>query len=162
MYHEERRMRMKRGVGILFLAVLIAAPLMIVGCKAKTEKPPEEAVQEQTTAAATATQEEAQVVQTTEPAQNVAVETIPPTAAAPQAPAKSAIAAQAEKPDRNKEVQQALKAAGFYAGPVDGKIGPKTKKAIEEFQKSRGLKADGKVGPRTWAELEKVLNTPTQ
>ena len=50
-----------------------------------------------------------------------------------------------------------MKNAGFYAGTVDGKIGPKTKKAVEEFQKSKGLKVDGKIGPKTWAELEKYL-----
>jgi N-acetylmuramoyl-L-alanine amidase len=50
-----------------------------------------------------------------------------------------------------------LKNAGFYTGMVDGKIGPRTKKAIEEFQKFKGLKVDGKVGPKTWAELEGYL-----
>lgn len=58
----------------------------------------------------------------------------------------------------NKKIQTALKNAGFYNGSIDGKIGPMSKKAIEEFQKSKGLKADGKVGLRTWAELEKYLN----
>ena len=48
------------------------------------------------------------------------------------------------------EIQTALKNAGFYAGNIDGKIGPKSKKAIEDFQKANGLKADGKVGPKTW------------
>jgi peptidoglycan hydrolase-like protein with peptidoglycan-binding domain len=53
------------------------------------------------------------------------------------------------------EIQTALKNAGFYAGNVDGKIGPKTKKAIEAFQKANGLKADGKVGPKTWEAMSK-------
>jgi peptidoglycan hydrolase-like protein with peptidoglycan-binding domain len=57
------------------------------------------------------------------------------------------------------EVQTALKSAGFYAGNLDGKIGPKSKKAIEEFQKANGLKADGKVGPKTWELLAKYLST---
>lgn len=55
------------------------------------------------------------------------------------------------------EIQTALKNANFYAGNVDGKKGPKTKKAIEEFQKANGLKADGKVGPKTWSLLGKYL-----
>jgi peptidoglycan hydrolase-like protein with peptidoglycan-binding domain len=54
-----------------------------------------------------------------------------------------------------KEIQTALKNAGYYTGSVDGKVGPKTKKAIEEFQKANGLKVDGKVGPKTWAILSK-------
>ncbi|MCX5693708.1 MAG: peptidoglycan-binding domain-containing protein [Candidatus Omnitrophica bacterium] len=53
------------------------------------------------------------------------------------------------------EIQTALKNAGFYTGNVDGKIGPKSKKAIEEFQKANGLKVDGKVGPKTWEALSK-------
>jgi murein L,D-transpeptidase YcbB/YkuD len=57
-----------------------------------------------------------------------------------------------------KEIQTALKNAGFYAGEIDGKIGPKSKKAIEEFQKANNLTADGKVGPKTWAILSKYLN----
>lgn len=56
------------------------------------------------------------------------------------------------------EIQTALKNAGYYTGEVDGKIGPMTKKAIEEFQKANGLEADGKVGPKTWAVLSKYLN----
>jgi peptidoglycan hydrolase-like protein with peptidoglycan-binding domain len=57
-----------------------------------------------------------------------------------------------------KEIQTALKNANFYMGEVDGKVGPKTKKAIEEFQKANNLQADGKVGPKTWAALSKYLN----
>jgi len=56
------------------------------------------------------------------------------------------------------EIQKALKNANFYAGEVDGKIGPKTKAAIEEFQKANNLKADGKAGPKTWALLSGYLN----
>lgn len=55
------------------------------------------------------------------------------------------------------QIQTALKNAGFYLGEVDGKSGPKTKKAIEEFQKANGLKADGKVGPKTWNLLSTHL-----
>jgi peptidoglycan hydrolase-like protein with peptidoglycan-binding domain len=60
-------------------------------------------------------------------------------------------------PDRGKDIQTALKNSGFYTGAIDGKIGPKTKSAIMEFQKAKGLKPDGRVGPKTWAELEKYL-----
>jgi peptidoglycan hydrolase-like protein with peptidoglycan-binding domain len=58
------------------------------------------------------------------------------------------------------EIQTALKNAGFYKGAVDGKSGPMTKKAIEEFQKANALKVDGKVGTKTWAVLSKHLNPP--
>lgn len=56
------------------------------------------------------------------------------------------------------EIQAALKNAGYYIGKVDGKVGPMTKKAIEEFQKSNNLKVDGKVGPKTWSVLSQYLN----
>jgi peptidoglycan hydrolase-like protein with peptidoglycan-binding domain len=56
------------------------------------------------------------------------------------------------------EIQTALKNANLYTGEIDGKIGPKTKKAIIEFQKANGLTADGKVGPKTWSVLSSHLN----
>jgi N-acetylmuramoyl-L-alanine amidase len=56
------------------------------------------------------------------------------------------------------EIQTSLKNAGFYSGNVDGKVGPKTKAAIEAFQKANNLTADGKVGPKTWQALSQYLN----
>lgn len=61
-----------------------------------------------------------------------------------------------------KQIQQALKNAGVYAGKIDGEIGPKTKKAIEAFQAQNGLKADGKVGAKTWKALSGYLNKSTE
>ena len=58
-----------------------------------------------------------------------------------------------------KEIQSALKNAGYYKGAIDGKVGPKTRKAIEDFQKDNGLEVDGKVGRRTWEALSKHLDT---
>ena len=54
-------------------------------------------------------------------------------------------------------VQQALLNAGMDVGKVDGKFGPKTKKAVEEFQKTLGLKVDGKVGYQTLTRLLQYL-----
>ncbi len=65
-----------------------------------------------------------------------------------------------EEMDKGRQIQTALKNAGLYNGSIDGKIGPMTKKAVEEFQKMKGLKVDGKVGPMTWGELQKYLNAP--
>lgn len=55
-------------------------------------------------------------------------------------------------------VQKALKSAGFYEGPIDDKIGVKTKSAIADFQKEHGLKDDGIVGRKTWIELKTYLD----
>ena len=57
-----------------------------------------------------------------------------------------------------KQIQAALKKAGFYNGPLDGKVGVKTKEAIKAFQKANGLKADGIVGRSTQSELRRYLN----
>jgi len=54
-----------------------------------------------------------------------------------------------------KDIQTALKNAGFDPGPVDGKMGPRTRQAIKEFQKAKGLVPDGVVGPKTWGMLSK-------
>ncbi|MCM8794394.1 MAG: peptidoglycan-binding protein [Candidatus Omnitrophica bacterium] len=58
----------------------------------------------------------------------------------------------------SRNIQTALKAAGYYDGPVDGKIGPKTRQAIRDFQRDNGLKTDGVVGRKTAALLAKYLN----
>ena len=55
------------------------------------------------------------------------------------------------------QIQQALKSAGYYNGPVDGKLGRKTDEAIVSFQKDHNLKADGIIGRKTWAELKTHL-----
>jgi murein L,D-transpeptidase YcbB/YkuD len=52
-----------------------------------------------------------------------------------------------------KDIQSALTNAGYYKGPVDGKLGSKTKQAIKDFQKANGLKADGVAGKQTKAKL---------
>ena len=51
------------------------------------------------------------------------------------------------------DVQRALRNAGFDPGPVDGKAGKKTKSALREFQRSKGLSADGVLGQKTWSAL---------
>jgi len=59
--------------------------------------------------------------------------------------------------DKNKQIQLALKNAGFDPGSIDGKMGLKTRMAIRDFQKAKGLKIDGVVGEKTWDELKKYL-----
>lgn len=51
-------------------------------------------------------------------------------------------------------VQKALKKAGYYDGNIDGKVGAKTKAAIENFQRDHNLKADGILGGKTWSALK--------
>lgn len=56
-----------------------------------------------------------------------------------------------------KKIQTALTNAGFYKGPIDGKIGQQTEKAVKEFQRANGLKADGVIGKKTWVKLQQYL-----
>ena len=56
-----------------------------------------------------------------------------------------------------RQIQTALKNAGFYKGQIDGKMGPQTKQSIREFQKANGLKPDGIVGRRTVEKLNRYL-----
>ncbi len=82
----------------------------------------------------------------------------PGTSSANKISTAAATGASTETSNREQQIQTALKNAGFYTGKIDGKIGPASKRAIEAFQTSKGLKADGKVGPKTWAALESYLS----
>ncbi|MFH0763583.1 MAG: peptidoglycan-binding domain-containing protein [Candidatus Omnitrophota bacterium] len=144
---------MSKRFFVLFVIAAIALPLSFFGCKGKVENPPDTQMDEMAQGAMAP-----QIIDTlvtTEPAETVATETIPPTAAPQIAPQPASV--KSDMAVRNKDIQKALKNAGFYIGAIDGKVGPKTKNAILEFQRAKGLKVDGKVGPKTWAELERYL-----
>ena len=56
-----------------------------------------------------------------------------------------------------RQIQVALKNAGFDPGVIDGKMGRQTKEAIRGFQRANNLQADGKVGKKTWGLLKDYL-----
>ena len=74
----------------------------------------------------------------------------------PASPTQKPAGAASAKPSK-KEIQRALKNAGFYQGTVDGRIGAQTREAIRTFQQVHGLKADGVVGKQTWEKLAPYL-----
>jgi len=74
---------------------------------------------------------------------------------APQA--QSVAAAETCVKHSPKSIQTALTNAGFYNGPIDGRIGKQTRDGIKEFQKANNLKSDGRVGSKTWAVLKAYL-----
>ena len=57
----------------------------------------------------------------------------------------------------SRDIQKALKNAGYYNGVVDGKVGSETRAAIKQFQEDQGLGADGVCGRQTWAKLSGFL-----
>ena len=56
-----------------------------------------------------------------------------------------------------KTVQEILQQLGYNPGPIDGKYGEKTERAVIQFQEQNNLYADGIVGPITWRSLHKAL-----
>lgn len=57
----------------------------------------------------------------------------------------------------SRDIQTALRRAGYDPGPIDGKIGPQTERAVKRFQTEKGLKVDGVVGPETRRALAEYL-----
>ena len=56
-----------------------------------------------------------------------------------------------------KDVQTALSRLGHDPDGLDGKYGPGTFKAVQEFQKANGLTVDGQVGPNTIKKMIEKL-----
>ena len=59
-----------------------------------------------------------------------------------------------------RNVQQRLRALGFYRGSSDGVWGAGTQAAIERFQQGRGLQATGQINPATIQALGLDLTNP--
>jgi hypothetical protein len=56
-------------------------------------------------------------------------------------------------------IQQLLVKAGIDTGPLDGKLGPLTARAIRQFETSRGLPETGKITPQLLAQLQAATAT---
>ena len=60
------------------------------------------------------------------------------------------------------QAQAVLGQLGYDVGKIDGKYGPKTKKAVEAFQKNQKLTVDGKINDNLLKELKiAVKNLPS-
>jgi len=95
------------------------------------------------------------------PKPNPIVTTLTPTIKPPPPPAKfntrctSQVLRRGARNNCVAPLQRRLNALGFDAGTPDGAFGPKTERAVRDFQSNRKLLIDGVVGPKTWSELEK-------
>lgn len=56
-----------------------------------------------------------------------------------------------------RQIQVALRSAGFEPGVIDGRMGRQTREAIKAFQSANNLSADGRVGKKTWSLLREYL-----
>jgi peptidoglycan hydrolase-like protein with peptidoglycan-binding domain len=66
--------------------------------------------------------------------------------------------------DPVERVQAGLRQLGFFAGRLDGRLGPETRDAIIRFEASRQLPIDPRVSDRLLAELDRAApaGTPAQ
>ena len=55
--------------------------------------------------------------------------------------------------------QTTLLELGFDVGKIDGKLGPKTTKAIKAFQKSKHLEMDGKISEQLLEQLKMAVES---
>jgi N-acetylmuramoyl-L-alanine amidase len=55
------------------------------------------------------------------------------------------------------QLQSRLSELGFNCGRVDGIFGPLTEKAVQEFQKSAGIKVDGRCGASTVMSMMRLM-----
>jgi len=56
-------------------------------------------------------------------------------------------------------LQRRLLELGFDAGRVDGVLGADTERAVREFQRNVGLRADGTCGPSTFKAIDRLART---
>jgi hypothetical protein len=58
-----------------------------------------------------------------------------------------------------RNAQSSLKAKGFDPGPIDGIHGPRTRVAVQDFQRSEGLPISGQLDAETSARLSSTSRT---
>lgn len=64
----------------------------------------------------------------------------------PETAASTSASGQSSRESRStREVQALLAQLGYSPGPTDGLYGPRTKAAIQEFQRDKGMRADGEI-----------------
>src|SRR4029453_1430967 len=72
-----------------------------------------------------------------------------PSVVAPRPAGSLAPSAVATGRDLIRQVQQRLQAGGYTPGPLDGALGPQTRRALRGFQKAKGLRPTGEPDTAT-------------
>jgi peptidoglycan hydrolase-like protein with peptidoglycan-binding domain len=75
------------------------------------------------------------------------------TQAATQQKGQKSGAQMSQSPELIKQAQEKLSAAGHDAGPADGIMGPRTQKALKDFQQAKNLEASGQLDQKTLSAL---------
>ncbi len=57
-----------------------------------------------------------------------------------------------------RQVQTALKSAGYYSGRIDGMMGKQSRQALKSFQAANNLRSSGKLNRKTWELLKAYLD----
>ncbi len=68
----------------------------------------------------------------------------------------------APEPRFVRDAQQALRDLGYVPGPIDGRVGPRTRTALQRYQHAEGLPATGRLDAETMVRLDihqRVLQT---
>ena len=68
--------------------------------------------------------------------------------------------APADRQQLTEEIQRDLKALEYEPGPIDGIYGPKTKRAIEAFERDMGMKPKGDATVEIWQRLRQAGSDP--
>ena len=82
-----------------------------------------------------------------------AAATPPPAPPPAPAPAPPPAMVNPNSPDTLRQVQTALQQDGLYHGQVDGKWGPRTQRAVMQFQHKNGLHATGHLDQATLSAM---------
>lgn len=157
---------MRRGI---ILSVMMLTAFVAVGCEQRKPEPvtpPQQVVEAGLNQAEQAVADTGTVesILPDESDAGLAMETVDTAAetavdmVAESEPVETVLDPAVNKAPTVQEIQTALKNAGLYEGKVDGDLGPKTDRAIRNFQSQNSLKVDGKVGPMTWAKLSSYLS----
>ncbi|MET0401914.1 MAG: peptidoglycan-binding domain-containing protein [Cystobacter sp.] len=85
-----------------------------------------------------------------------------PTATATRAQTTSASLRPGASGEKVRALQDKLRSAGFNPGTSDGVFGPRTERAVRDFQRAKGLEVDGIAGRRTSAALNGTQGTNGQ